>query len=133
MLRDSNEKKKANLSMIRVSWTHLWLSEAFGPDNLAIDKENWPTWNLSRTEKFARRVIEDRLVLKGEWECASVDLRKRVRVHELKEGWPRIGAKDVNLVAGALIEPGLRANRRRADARGDASFCNNWREEDGAP
>jgi hypothetical protein len=52
-------------------------------------------------------------------------LRKRVRVHELEEGWPRIGAKDVYLVAGAFIEPGLRARQQRAEAGGDASFETN--------
>ena len=32
---------------------------------------------------------------------------KRVRVHEFEKGWSRIGAKDMNFVASALIEPGL--------------------------
>lgn len=69
-------------------------------------------WNLGRAKKSAGRVIEDGLILKRECECASVDLRKRVRVHELEEGRTRIGAKDVNLVASALIEPGLSASQR---------------------
>jgi hypothetical protein len=100
------------------------LCETLGSDNLAIHKHNWPTRNLIRAEKIACRVIEDRLILEGEWECASVDLRKRVRVHELEEGWPRIGTKNVYLVAGALIEPSLQSSQENADARGDASFCN---------
>jgi hypothetical protein len=52
-------------------------------------------------------------------------LRKGVRIHELEEGWTWIGAKDVYLIAGAFIEPGLRATRRRADAGEDASFETN--------
>jgi hypothetical protein len=43
-------------------------------------------------------------------------LRKRVRVHEFEEGWSRIGAKDVNFVTSALIEPSLCGSQRRADA-----------------
>jgi hypothetical protein len=90
--------------------------DVVGPDKLAVQEDNWSTWNLGRTKKLARRVIEDGLVLKGEWECASVDLRKRVCVHELEEGRSRIGAKDVNFVASALIEPGLSGSQRRTDA-----------------
>lgn len=68
-------------------------------------------WNPGRAKKSAGRVIEDGLILERECECASVDLRKRIRVHELEEGRTRTGAKDVNFVASALIEPGLCASQ----------------------
>lgn len=109
------------MCILNICW---WFGETLGSNNLAIHKDNWPTRNLSRAEKIACRVIEDGLILKGEWECAPVDLRKRVCVHELEEGWPRIGTKDVYLVAGALIEPSLQSSQQRADARGDAYLCN---------
>ena len=92
------------------------------PDNLAIHKDNWPTWNVGGAKEIARRVIETGLILKREWECASVDLGKRVRIHELEEGWTRIGAKDVNFVASALIEPSLSASQGRADAEEGCVF-----------
>ena len=47
-----------------------------GPDDLAIHEDDWPTWNLGGAKKFAGGAIEDRLILKRKWECASVDLRK---------------------------------------------------------
>jgi hypothetical protein len=89
-----------------------------GSDNLAVHEDDWPRWNLVRAKKVARRVIEDGLILKGERECASVDLGKRVRVHELEEGRSRICAKDVNFVASALIEPGLQCKSTKGRCRG---------------
>jgi hypothetical protein len=60
-------------------------------------------------------------------------LGKRVRVHELEEGWSRIGAKDVNFVASALIEPDLSASQRRADAeRGCVFFATDGEREKGS-
>jgi len=52
-------------------------------------------------------------------------LRKRVGVHELEDGWPGIGAKDVDFVASALIEPGLCASRGRANAGGMRLYATN--------
>jgi len=52
-------------------------------------------------------VVKDWVVLKGKGESASVDLGKSVCVHELKESRTRIGPKDVDLIAGTLVEPGL--------------------------
>jgi hypothetical protein len=106
---------KANPSILSVHGT-------LGPDYLAVQEDNWSTWNVSRAEQLSRRVIENRLVLKGERKCASVDLRKRIRVHELEESWSRIGSQDVYLVASTLIEPGLRAQPAKADAGGDEYF-----------
>jgi hypothetical protein len=56
-------------------------------------------------------------------------LGKRVRIHELEEGWSRIGAKDVNFVASALIEPGLSASQRRADAERGCVFLQRMERE----
>ena len=86
-----------------------WLGDAVGQDDLAVDKANGPTWNPIGAKKFARRVIKDWVVLKGKGESTSVDLRKSVCIHEPKESRTRICAKDVDLIAGTLIEPGLRA------------------------
>jgi hypothetical protein len=89
-----------------------WLCEAVGKDGLSVDKAEGSTWNLVRAKEFTRGVVKDRVVLKGEREGASVDLRESVGVHELQEGRTRIGTKDVDLVSGTFIEPGLRARRR---------------------
>lgn len=89
---------------VRQMW---WLGDAVGQDDLAVDKGNGPTWNLIRAKKFARRVVKDWVVLKGKGERTSVDLGESVCVHELKESRTRIGAKDVDLIAGTLVEPGL--------------------------
>lgn len=83
-----------------------------GKDGLSVDKAEGSTWNLVGAKEFTRRVVKDRVVLKGERECASVDLRESVGVHELQEGRTRIGTKDVDLVSGTLIEPGLRVRQR---------------------
>lgn len=37
---------------------------------------------------------------------------KRVGFHEVEKGWPRIGRKDVDFIASALIEPGLRVSQK---------------------
>jgi hypothetical protein len=76
-----------------------------------------------------RRVIKDGLILKRECECTFVDLGKHVHIHELEEGWSRIGAKDVNFVASALIEPGLSASQQRADAERGCIFLQ-WMERE---
>ena len=88
-----------------------WLGGAVGQDDFAVDKADRPTWNLVGAEEFARRVVKDWVVLEGEGESTSVDLGKSVWVHELKESRTRIGAEDVDLIAGTLVEPGLRARQ----------------------
>lgn len=84
-----------------------WLGDAVGQDDFAVDKANGPTRNLVGAKEFARRVVKDWVVLKGKGESASVGLGKSVCVHELKESRTRIGAKDVDFIAGTLVEPGL--------------------------
>jgi len=101
-----------------------WLGDAVGQDDFAVDKPNGPTWNLVGAKEFTRRVVKDWVVLKGKGESASVNLGKSVCVHELKESRTRIGAKDVDFLAGTLIEPGLRARQR---GWRDRKECVTWR------
>jgi hypothetical protein len=96
-----------------------WLGEGIRQDNLAVHKADWPTWNLVRAKEFSRRTIKDWVVFKGKRESASVDLGKCVGINELEKGRTRIGAKDVDLVAGTLVKPGLRARQRGRGAGGD--------------
>jgi len=92
------------------------IDEALRSYNFAIHEYDGPTWDLVRAEKLAGRFVEDRIVLERKWECASVNLRERVSIDELEKGRAWICAKDMDLIAGPLIEPGLRASQIKVGA-----------------
>jgi len=104
----------------------LWFDGTRRPGDLAVDKDERSTRKLVGAKKLASRVVEDRLIFKVERKRASVDLRERISLHKLEERRAGIGAKDVDLVARALIEPSLKDE-------GGKFYIQAKEEQDGAP
>lgn len=77
-----------------------------------------PMWNLVEAQEFACGAVKDWVVLKCKGESTSIDLGE---IHELGESRTRIGAKDIDFIAGTLIKPGLLAWWR--DRTGCVTWC----------
>jgi hypothetical protein len=106
----------------------LWFDALLGPCDLSMDNDERPARQRVGAEKLASRVIKHRLVFKVEGKGAPVDLREGIGTHKLEEGRSGIGAKYVDLVAGALIEPSLK--EQREDRSGDMYLLHrsHWRK-----
>jgi hypothetical protein len=106
----------------------LWFNALIGPCDLSMDNDERPARQHVGAEKLASRVIKHRVVFKVEGKGAPVDLREGVGADKLEEGRSGIGAKYVDLVARALVEPSLKEEREERSGNYLSSALKPWEE-----